>query len=167
MVRERNKVIFAAVVGSLGLHAAVFLTPAFSSKEEYVQETSISIHLQQTPETKIEKNEPVANSKAPQQQSNLENDIVSQAELIGELAIVYPKRSRALLEEGLVELEFLVNTEGLPQNITVVQSSGFERLDLAARESLSRAIFRPSLINDNVVESTRRITIDFKLRDKE
>lgn len=165
MVTETKKVIFAAVVGSLSLHAAVFLTPTKVDQEDYVPHTSISINLQQTPETSVEKK--ALAPKSTSQKSSIENDIITQAELEGELAIVYPKRSRAMLEEGQVELEFLVSIEGRPQNITVVQSSGFERLDQAARDSLSMAIFRPSQINDKVVESTRRITIDFKLKDKE
>ena len=165
MVADTKKMIFAAVIGSLSLHAAVFFTPTLQDQEVYTPQSSISINLQETPRPSSEKK--AAAPKSTPQNSSLENDIITQAELEGELAIAYPKRSRVLLEEGRVELEFLVGVEGRPQNITVVQSSGFERLDLAAKNSLSRAIFRPSRINDKVIESTRRITIDFKLKDKE
>ena len=111
MVADTKKMIFAAVIGSLSLHAAVFFTPTLQDQEVYTPQSSISINLQETPRSSSEKK--AAAPKSTSQNSSLENDIITQAELEGELAIAYPKRSRVLLEEGRVELEFLVDRKSV------------------------------------------------------
>jgi periplasmic protein TonB len=47
----------------------------------------------------------------------------------------YPKRSEEKGEEGTVVFRFLVGTDGRVQSAQLVRSSGFERLDNAAREA--------------------------------
>ncbi|WP_024537850.1 energy transducer TonB [Comamonas badia] len=59
----------------------------------------------------------------------------------------YPAVSRRLGEQGLVVLRVLIGTDGLPQQVQVNQSSGFERLDQAAVKTVSRWRFVPGTRN--------------------
>jgi TonB family protein len=57
----------------------------------------------------------------------------------------YPSLSRRLIEEGSVNLRFLVNETGRVIDSEVVESSGFERLDKAAINGLSKCIFKAGM----------------------
>jgi protein TonB len=59
----------------------------------------------------------------------------------------YPSASRRLEEEGTVSLRFLVGVDGKVIQSEVVKSSGFKRLDEAARAGLSRCAFKPATVN--------------------
>jgi len=59
------------------------------------------------------------------------------------LAPVYPRASRRLREHGLVEVRVLVDAQGVPQEVRLARSSGFERLDEAALVALRAARFVP------------------------
>jgi periplasmic protein TonB len=60
---------------------------------------------------------------------------------------VYPRESQRRREHGTVILRVLVDEAGRPAQIQVEQSSGFERLDLAAREAVEKFLFRPYEVN--------------------
>ena len=55
----------------------------------------------------------------------------------------YPPQSRRLREQGVVLLEVLVDERGLPAQVEIERSSGYPRLDEAAREAVLQARFRP------------------------
>ena len=59
----------------------------------------------------------------------------------------YPSASRRLEEEGTVALRFLVGVDGKVIQSEVEKSSGFKRLDEAARAGLSKCQFRPALVD--------------------
>ena len=59
----------------------------------------------------------------------------------------YPSASRRLEEEGTVSLRFLVGVDGKVLQSEVEQSSGYKRLDEAARAGLSRCQFRPATVD--------------------
>jgi periplasmic protein TonB len=59
----------------------------------------------------------------------------------------YPSASRRLEEEGTVALRFLVGVDGKVLQSEVEKSSGFKRLDEAARAGLSKCQFRPALVD--------------------
>lgn len=59
----------------------------------------------------------------------------------------YPIASRRMEEEGTVHLRFLVGVDGKVIQSEVEKSSGFKRLDEAARAGLSRCQFRPALVD--------------------
>ena len=59
----------------------------------------------------------------------------------------YPSASRRMEEEGTVHLRFLVGVDGKVIQSEVEKSSGFKRLDEAARAGLSRCQFRPALVD--------------------
>jgi protein TonB len=55
----------------------------------------------------------------------------------------YPAASRRNGETGTVTLRFLIDVSGRVVDSKIETSSGFPRLDRAARESLSQCIFKP------------------------
>ena len=59
----------------------------------------------------------------------------------------YPSASRRMEEEGTVHLRFLVGVDGKVIQSEVEKSSGFKRLDEAARAGLSRCQFRPAMVD--------------------
>jgi periplasmic protein TonB len=59
----------------------------------------------------------------------------------------YPSASRRLEEEGTVALRFLVGVDGKVIQSEIEKSSGFKRLDEAARAGLSKCQFRPALVD--------------------
>ena len=59
----------------------------------------------------------------------------------------YPSASRRLEEEGTVQLRFLVGVDGKVIQAEVEKSSGYKRLDEAARAGLSRCQFRPATVD--------------------
>jgi len=59
----------------------------------------------------------------------------------------YPSASRRLEEEGTVFLRFLVGTDGKVIQSEVEKSSGYRRLDEAARAGLSRCQFKPATVD--------------------
>ncbi|MFM2057082.1 MAG: hypothetical protein RLY71_1467 [Pseudomonadota bacterium] len=59
----------------------------------------------------------------------------------------YPSASRRLEEEGTVSLRFLVGVDGKVLQAEIEKSSGFKRLDEAARTGLSRCQFKPATVD--------------------
>ena len=59
----------------------------------------------------------------------------------------YPSASKRLEEEGTVTLKFLVGADGKVIESAVEKSSGFRRLDEAARAGLSKCQFKPGTID--------------------
>ena len=55
--------------------------------------------------------------------------------------------SQRLGEEGTVVIDVRVGADGSPQSVRVKKSSGFERLDEAAREAVNRCRFIPGKVN--------------------
>jgi len=60
---------------------------------------------------------------------------------------VYPAVSKRLGEQGKIVLRVLIGTDGLPQKIEIKQSSGYERLDRQAVDTVSRWRFVPGTRN--------------------
>ena len=59
----------------------------------------------------------------------------------------YPSASRRMEEEGTVALRFLVGADGKVIQSEVEKSSGYKRLDDAARAGLSKCQFRPATVD--------------------
>lgn len=66
--------------------------------------------------------------------------------------IEVPLASRRLGESGTVWLRVRVGRDGLPQQITLQRSSGFERLDRQAQEAMQRARFKPQIEDGQPIE---------------
>ena len=76
----------------------------------------------------------------------------------------YPKESQRLHEHGTVVLRVLVDALGRPAQIQVEHSSGFERLDSAAREAVEKFLFRPYEVNGVAQPAQVLIPIGFDRR---
>ena len=59
----------------------------------------------------------------------------------------YPTASRRMDEEGTVSLRFLVGVDGKVIQSEIEKSSGFKRLDEAARAGLSKCRFQPATVD--------------------
>lgn len=75
----------------------------------------------------------------------------------------YPVFSRRQGEEGKVLLRVRVSSEGLPLDVDIKQSSGFPRLDAAAREAVQGWRFIPAKRGEEPIESWVAVPIVFKL----
>ena len=75
----------------------------------------------------------------------------------------YPPASVRANEVGLVRLSFLIDTDGKVLDSKVERSSGFRRLDEAARAGLGMCRFRPATVNGKAERSWGRIEYVWKL----
>ncbi len=76
---------------------------------------------------------------------------------------VYPPMSRRLGEEGKVVLRVHVSAQGTSQVVEIKQSSGYARLDEAARKAVERWRFIPAKQGSEAVEAWVLIPLSFSL----
>jgi protein TonB len=79
------------------------------------------------------------------------------------LSPMYPPASLRAREQGTVLLRVLVDPSGVPQRVEIARSSGHTRLDTAARDSVSRARFRPVMRDGAAVSAWGIVPIAFRL----
>lgn len=77
----------------------------------------------------------------------------------------YPSQSRRLQESGTVQLRFYVGTDGKVIESTVEKSSGYKRLDEAARLALSKCQFKPGTVDGKPEASWANLRYIWKLED--
>jgi periplasmic protein TonB len=75
----------------------------------------------------------------------------------------YPSMSRRMGEQGKVLLRILVNEKGRAEHIDIQRSSGFPRLDDAARAAASRALFKPYVEDGKAMPVYVVVPIGFQL----
>lgn len=78
----------------------------------------------------------------------------------------YPRLSRRRGEEGTVILSIIVSATGRPEQIDVVQSSGYTRLDKAAVSTARRSRFVPATRNGSPIQSSFEHRFIFNLEDE-
>ena len=76
----------------------------------------------------------------------------------------YPRRSRALREQGLVSLRVHVSEAGVPDAIELDRSSGYRRLDDAAIAAVWRWRFAPARQDGREIAGWAIVPIRFALR---
>jgi len=76
----------------------------------------------------------------------------------------YPSISRRLGEEGVVILRVYVSAQGTPDQIQLLKSSGFARLDQAAQEAVGRWRFVPARQGKIAIAEWVDIPLTFQLR---
>jgi len=77
----------------------------------------------------------------------------------------YPSEARLAEQEGQVRVSFIIQRNGQPDRIRIVQSSGHEALDQAATATITRAapfLPFPESVSAPAVQVT--VTVSFKLR---
>jgi protein TonB len=75
----------------------------------------------------------------------------------------YPSASKRLEEEGTVQLKFLVGADGKVLESAVEKSSGFRRLDEAARAGLSKCQFKPGTVDGKPQQSWASMKYTWRL----
>ena len=75
----------------------------------------------------------------------------------------YPYSSLSKREEGNVRVLVTVNSKGKVTASEIVESSGFPKLDSAARKSFFTCKFKPATKDGESVESTTILTFNWKL----
>jgi protein TonB len=76
----------------------------------------------------------------------------------------YPARARELGQEGEVLLDARLDPEGIPQEVVVRRSSGFEMLDRAAIAAVRRWLFEPGRRGGTPVAAWVQVPVRFALR---
>ncbi|HYJ41412.1 MAG TPA: TonB family protein [Steroidobacteraceae bacterium] len=79
-------------------------------------------------------------------------------------APVYPAESKRKRERGTCVLRVMVDSSGRPAQIQVERSSGYERLDIAARDAVEKALFRPYEVNGIAQPAQVLVPIEFTRR---
>lgn len=79
--------------------------------------------------------------------------------------VVYPTQSRRVGEEGTVTLRVVIDTRGGVSSANVVKSSGFPRLDQAARTAALAMRCSPPMQNGRAVEAAATKPFNFNLND--
>lgn len=77
---------------------------------------------------------------------------------------VYPALSRRLGEHGQVLLRVLVSLDGLATQVEIRETSGYERLDRAARDTVRRWRFAPARQGEASVAAWVLVPLSFSLR---
>lgn len=90
--------------------------------------------------------------------------MVESVEYVRAPAPVYPAESKRRRERGTCVLRVMVDSNGRPAQIQVEHSSGYDRLDSAAREAVEKAVFRPYEVNGIAQPAQVLIPIEFMRR---
>jgi protein TonB len=90
--------------------------------------------------------------------------MVESVEYVRAPAPVYPAESKRKRERGTCVLRVMVDSTGRPAQIQVERSSGYDRLDSAAREAVEKALFHPYEVNGIAKPAQVLIPIEFTRR---
>jgi periplasmic protein TonB len=68
--------------------------------------------------------------------------------------------------QGQVILKVLVDESGVPQDVTIEQSSGFSLLDRSAHDQVLKGWrFEPAMVNGHAVRAWARVPVTFNLNE--
>jgi len=123
------------------------------------------------PEVRVENKEPspviatyvVDSATTTQPTPQAMPPLVSDVEYLRQPVLSYPPQSRRLREHGTVVLRVLVDAAGRAAQIDVYQSSGFPRLDEAARRAVRDAQFKPYTQQGQAQAALVMIPLEFSL----
>jgi protein TonB len=108
--------------------------------------------------------EVVTTAIAPAQTQTVAPPLVEEIDYVRAPSPVYPRESTRKRERGTVVLRVLVDALGHPAQIQIERSSGFDRLDNAARDAVGKALFRPHEVNGIAQPAQVLIPIEFTSR---
>jgi protein TonB len=78
---------------------------------------------------------------------------------------VYPAASRRAGEEGTGVFRVLVDSNGKPQDVSVVTSTGHPRLDEAAMTAIKKWSFKAAMQAGQAVQSYTKVQVKFELQN--
>jgi len=78
--------------------------------------------------------------------------------------VAYPRESLINHEQGTVILRVLVGVDGVPQAVEIEKSSGFQRLDRAAREAVKAWSFHPAMHGGVAASAWALVPVTFNLQ---
>jgi len=141
--------------------------------KERPQEKSEVSTLSKTEATASSENaktlDPVASSSSAKSSNAIGTDagVVELDQLImvyrPDTALFYPRLSKDIGEQGIVAVQLFINDKGEVTSVSIVKSSGFARLDDAAKQLASNIRFRPHLVNGVPRRINAGISIKFQL----
>jgi periplasmic protein TonB len=105
-----------------------------------------------------------ASSSAPAISTPAPPKTISGVEYIQRPEPQYPPISKRMREEGKVTLRILVNERGRPEKVEVQKSSGFSRLDDAAKQAALSAVFKPYMEDGRPVAVYAIVPINFSIQ---
>lgn len=76
----------------------------------------------------------------------------------------YPAESLAAKHEGKVDLSFLVNTSGVVEEAKIIETSGHDLLDVAARDAIKLCKFVPAQKDGKDVIAWAKVQYVWKLK---
>lgn len=129
---------------------AIFATPMID--EATAQAPSVQQPINLAPTTNASATAPVARMK-----------LVSAVEYLRSPQADYPALARRMGEQGKVVMQVQVNEQGKAEKVDIQQSSGFNRLDEAARLAMMRALFKPHIEDGKPLAILAIATINFSL----
>lgn len=88
----------------------------------------------------------------------------SEAHELQNPAPAYPQLSKKLKEEGIVTLKVLVKANGSVADVEILKSSGYKRLDDAAKKAFKRWHFSPATQAGVAIDYWYEINFDFSLK---
>jgi protein TonB len=148
---------------------------------------SVPITISLAPATEIKRADPkpvrkIAKAPSPQVatpervvETPPESDQPSQAQVtppdheaadLNNPKILYPKLSERLREQGPVTLKVFINPDGSARDVSVLKSSGYSRLDDAARAAAERMRYKPARQGNHTIGSWYSFTVRFTLDKK-
>ncbi len=105
-------------------------------------------------------------SESPQTGANESADIAPSAlSYAGATRVNYPVESKRYREQGTVLLRVLIDEAGIPRRIEVEKSSGYARLDRAARESVMQWRFNPGTRDGKPQSAWGLVPVAFRLEN--
>lgn len=87
----------------------------------------------------------------------------AEAQGLNNKAPLYPQLSRKKKEQGTVLLLILVKVDGTVGEIQLKTSSGFSRLDQAAKQAVTRWQFQPALKDGKAIDFWYELPLNFRL----
>lgn len=132
--------------------------------------TSTAVAPAPEPVQKVEPSpvvEQKTNAKANANQEQAASEVIQpkfDADYLNNPKPGYPSISRRLGEEGVVMLRVYVSAQGTPDQIQLLKSSGFARLDQAAQEAVGRWRFIPARQGKIATAAWVQVPVSFQLR---
>jgi protein TonB len=115
-------------------------------------------------ETESITTQPIVTRVAAPEPAVVAPPVIESVEYVRAPAPVYPGESSRRRERGTVLLRVLVDATGRPAQVELERSSGFSRLDDAARAAVQKALFRPYEVNGIAQPAQVLIPIEFTRR---